>query len=121
MGCIYQVALFHGLHAPCRFPEVRERIFSTTLELTFAVSECMVDWIKHCFVCKFNSLQYPLYTKFRSILAVDFLAGGLRVRISHRPYALPMTNLSILLDSVSWTAITLYLNEWASFHYLLPV
>lgn len=47
--------------------------------LAVYLSECLVDWVKHCFVCKFNSLPYPLYTRFRSILAADFIAGGLRL------------------------------------------
>lgn len=53
--------------------------YVVTTNLSHRRSECLVDWIKHCFVCKFNTLQYLLYNKFRSILAADFVAGGVRV------------------------------------------
>jgi hypothetical protein len=64
-----------------------------------------VDWIKHCFVCKFNSLPYPLYTKFRSILAADFIAGGLRVRHQWPPCSgMPRSSVraNSRLEQIDW-------------------
>jgi len=82
-----------------------------------------VDWIKHFFVCKFNALTYPLYTKFRSIVAADFLSGGLRqdnnYAVSQRVgfITLPLACLVVRIFSQifpwrSWSSIAALVFLW---------
>lgn len=36
-------------------------------------SEFVVDWIKHCFILKFNNMSADIYAKFSMILRSDIL------------------------------------------------
>lgn len=36
-------------------------------------SEYLVDWIKHCFVTKFNHLKPELYSKYQAIICSDIV------------------------------------------------
>ena len=36
-------------------------------------SEFVVDWIKHCFILKFNNMSADIYAKFSMILRSDVL------------------------------------------------
>jgi hypothetical protein len=36
-------------------------------------SEYIVDWIKHCFILKFNGIRADIYSKFTTILCHDIL------------------------------------------------
>ncbi|KAI5956790.1 hypothetical protein KGF54_000407 [Candida jiufengensis] len=36
-------------------------------------SEIFVDWLKHCFICKFNKINSKIYKKFLYISCLDFL------------------------------------------------
>lgn len=36
-------------------------------------SEILVDWLKHCYIVKFNRLKPRIYSKFVYVLAVDYL------------------------------------------------
>jgi len=35
--------------------------------------ECMIDWIKHAFITKFNKIPSAIYAKFMSILSVNII------------------------------------------------
>jgi len=39
--------------------------------LTIFISECIVDWIKHCFITKFNRISSDCYCQFITILYED--------------------------------------------------
>ncbi|CAI5760565.1 unnamed protein product [Candida verbasci] len=36
-------------------------------------SEILVDWLKHCFISKFNKLNYTIYERYIYVLSLDFL------------------------------------------------
>ena len=39
------------------------------------VSEVLVDWTKHAFITKFNSITPDVYRKYRAILSRDLVAS----------------------------------------------
>lgn len=40
------------------------------------MSECLVDWLKHAFITKFNHLRPGVYGRFIDVLCKDLVAGG---------------------------------------------
>ncbi|GAA5875756.1 hypothetical protein JCM3774_006448 [Rhodotorula dairenensis] len=40
------------------------------------LSECLVDWLKHAFITKFNHLRPGVYGRFIDVLCKDLVAGG---------------------------------------------
>jgi hypothetical protein len=47
--------------------------------LVVLASEVVVDWIKHCYVCKFNNVKPPIYQRFLDILSKDYYTNVSRV------------------------------------------
>ncbi len=43
--------------------------------IMISLSENLVDWIKHCFVTKFNNLTPDLYHKYQTIVCSDIIAS----------------------------------------------
>lgn len=52
------------------------------------VSENLVDWIKHCFVTKFNHLTPDLYRKYQTIICSDIVASRAKHGAFDHHYAL---------------------------------
>ncbi|BGP57970.1 hypothetical protein JCM8202v2_005627 [Rhodotorula sphaerocarpa] len=44
------------------------------------MSECLVDWLKHAFITKFNHLRPGVYGRFIDVLCKDLVAQGATVR-----------------------------------------
>ena len=40
------------------------------------MSECLVDWLKHAFITKFNHLRPGVYGRFIDVLCKDLVVGG---------------------------------------------
>ena len=39
-------------------------------------SECLVDWMKHAFVTKFNHFRPSIYSRFKDVLCRDYVQSG---------------------------------------------
>jgi hypothetical protein len=55
-------------------------------------SEFAVDWIKHCFILKFNNMRADIYAKFSMILRSDILDARNEVTIAIYGHASCGTN-----------------------------
>lgn len=44
-----------------------------TITLLLIVGECLADWIKHCFIAKFNSIEAAVYEDYSQTLRSDIL------------------------------------------------
>ncbi|GAA5990294.1 hypothetical protein JCM10908_007302 [Rhodotorula pacifica] len=51
------------------------------------LSECLVDWLKHAFITKFNHLRPGVYGRFIDVLCKDLVAGGSRAISDERGQA----------------------------------
>ena len=61
--------------------------------VTVLGSEMIVDWLKHCFVIKFNHLEPSLYRKYLSIFASDVLTQRLNPVLKRYFYLLYLAYL----------------------------
>ena len=43
---------------------------------TILTAELIIDWVKHCFVTKFNNISYKCYPKFLAYLRYDALRSS---------------------------------------------
>lgn len=57
-----------------RGKSLMERILSPVLFVL--ASECLVDWLKHAFIAKFNHVRASVYGRFMDVLAKDVLHSG---------------------------------------------
>jgi len=58
----------------------------TLMVFTVCISECLVDWLKHCFVTKFNDLTPDLYPMFQSSLCSDIVSSKMKAKAIDNNY-----------------------------------
>lgn len=69
----------------------------SVIETSFApvaivlLSECMVDWLKHAFITKFNHIRPAVYGRFMDVLCRDLVVGGPTPPSAAVPNAVPPT------------------------------
>lgn len=51
-------------------------------------SEILVDWLKHCYITKFNKIRPRIYNNFIYVLALDYLDVFKSTSVSHHEYEL---------------------------------
>lgn len=49
-------------------------------------SECIVDWLKHAFITKFNHIRPAVYGRFMDVLCRDLVVGGPSMRENSRKH-----------------------------------
>ncbi|KAL8715805.1 MAG: hypothetical protein Q9220_000472 [cf. Caloplaca sp. 1 TL-2023] len=59
-------------------------------------SEAFVDWIKHCYITKFNNTKPTIYDRFHDILAKDYYSNAFADQNLTRRLGLPVIPLSCL-------------------------
>lgn len=64
-------------------------------------SEVMVDWIKHCFVGKFNNVKPVIYRKFLDVLSKDYYTNAFVDQNLTKRLGLPVIPLSCLFIRAS--------------------
>lgn len=54
--------------------------------LIVLASECIVDWLKHAFITKFNHIRPAVYGRFMDVLCRDLVVGGPSTRENSRKH-----------------------------------
>ncbi|GAK68127.1 DUF747 family protein [Moesziomyces antarcticus] len=54
--------------------------------LIVLASECIVDWLKHAFITKFNHIRPAVYGRFMDVLCRDLVVGGPSMRENSRKH-----------------------------------
>ncbi|KAL8634954.1 MAG: hypothetical protein Q9228_007507, partial [Teloschistes exilis] len=64
-------------------------------------SEMLVDWLKHCYITKFNNTKPAIYSRFHDILAKDYYSNAFADQNLTRRLGLPVIPLSCLFIRAS--------------------
>ncbi|KAL8728906.1 MAG: hypothetical protein Q9181_005183 [Wetmoreana brouardii] len=64
-------------------------------------SEAGVDWLKHCYITKFNNTKPAIYSRFHDILAKDYYSNAFADQNLTRRLGLPVIPLSCLFIRAS--------------------
>ncbi|KAI7568390.1 DUF747-domain-containing protein [Hortaea werneckii] len=59
-------------------------------------SEALVDWIKHCYINKFNNIKPKVYSRFLDVLAKDYYSHAFADQNLTKRFGLPVIPLSCL-------------------------
>ncbi|KAI7157840.1 DUF747-domain-containing protein [Hortaea werneckii] len=59
-------------------------------------SEALVDWIKHCYINKFNNIKPKVYGRFLDVLAKDYYSHAFADQNLTKRFGLPVIPLSCL-------------------------
>lgn len=64
-------------------------------------SEMLVDWLKHSYICKFNSVKRGVYTRFLDVLAKDYYSNAFVDQNLMKRLGLPVLPLACLFIRAS--------------------
>lgn len=67
----FQLALFLMLIILQDISSLRSLLMMVPTTAGIWLSECLIDWTKHCFISKFNRMHSNVYNKYISLLALD--------------------------------------------------
>ncbi|KAL9583394.1 MAG: hypothetical protein Q9212_002724, partial [Teloschistes hypoglaucus] len=98
--------------SPPAFPSILPKVFTMFPDWTgylvhllpFLIvlgSEMLVDWLKHCYITKFNNTKPAIYSRFHDILAKDYYSNAFADQNLTRRLGLPVIPLSCLFIRAS--------------------
>lgn len=64
-----------------------QKVFSPAIIVL--LSECLVDWLKHAFITKFNHIRPAVYARYIDVLCKDLVVGAGRRQDQVNPSSLP--------------------------------
>lgn len=75
-------------------------------------SEMLVDWLKHCYINKFNNLRPAVYGRFLDVLAKDYYSNAFADQNLTKRLGLPVIPLSCLFIRASVQTYHMFLAVW---------
>ncbi|KAI4256678.1 MAG: hypothetical protein LQ352_001996, partial [Teloschistes flavicans] len=75
-------------------------------------SEMLVDWLKHCYITKFNNTKPAIYSRFHDILAKDYYSNAFADQNLTRRLGLPVIPLSCLFIRASVQSYNMFVRTY---------